>query len=182
MKTYSTSQIKNLVIVGNSGSGKTTLSEAMLFEGGVIERRGDVESKNTVSDFKEIEQNNTSSVFSSLLYTLYNDHKINLIDVPGLDDFVNGVISALTVTDSALMIVNAQNGIEVGAEIHGRYISNAGKAILFVVNQLDHEKANWEKTLESIKERFGNHAVLVQYPVSTGAGFDSIIDILAMKL
>ena len=164
MKTYSTGQIKNLVIVGNSGSGKTTLAEAMLFEGGVIERRGDVESKNTVSDFKEIEQNNTCSVFSSLLYTLYNDHKINLIDAPGLDDFVNGVVSALTVTDSALMVVNAQNGIEVGAEIHGRYLANANKPIIFVVNQLDHEKANWEKTIESIKERFGNHAVVIQYP------------------
>src|SRR5512133_1448197 len=182
MKTYSTGQIKNLVIVGNSGSGKTTLSEAMLFEGGVIERRGDVESKNTVSDFKEIEQNNVSSVFSSLLYTLYNDHKLNLIDVPGLDDFVNGVVSALAVTDSALMVVNAQHGIEVGAEIHGRYLANANKAIMFVVNQVDHEKANWEKTIESIKERFGTHAVIMQYPVNTGVGFDSIIDVLTMKL
>ncbi|HEX2395929.1 MAG TPA: elongation factor G [Bacteroidales bacterium] len=182
MKTYSTSQIRNVVIVGNSGSGKTTLSEAMLFEGGVIERRGDVESKNTVSDFKEIEQNNSNSVFSSLLYTLYNDHKINIIDVPGLDDFVNGIVSALPVTDSAIMVVNAQNGIEVGAEIHGRYIANAGKSIMFVVNQVDHEKANWEKTIESIKERFGNHAVILQYPVTTGSGFDSIVDVLAMKL
>lgn len=182
MKTYSTGQIKNLVIVGNSGSGKTTLAEAMLFEGGVIERRGDVESKNTVSDFKEIEQNNTCSVFSSLLYTLYNDNKINLIDVPGLDDFVNGVISALTVTDTALMVVNAQNGIEVGAEIHGRYLAKANKSIIFVVNQVDHEKANWEKTIESIRERFGNHAVLVQYPVNTGSGFDSIVDVLTMKM
>jgi elongation factor G len=182
MKTYSTGQIKNLVIVGNSGSGKTTLAEAMLYEGGVIERRGDVESKNTVSDFKEIEQNNTCSVFSSLLYTLYNDNKINLIDVPGLDDFVNGVISALTVTDTALMVVNAQNGIEVGAEIHGRYLAKANKSIIFVVNQVDHEKANWEKTVETIKERFGNHAVLIQYPVNTGAGFDSIVDVLSMKM
>ena len=182
MKTYSTGQIKNLVIVGNSGSGKTTLSEAMLFEGGVVERRGDVESKNTVSDFKEIEQNNASSVFSTLLYTIYNDNKINMIDVPGLDDFVNGIVSALPVTDSALLVVNAQNGIEVGAEIHGRYLTNANKSIMFVVNQLDHEKANWEKTIESIKERFGAHAVIVQYPVNTGAGFDSIIDVLSMKL
>ncbi len=182
MKTYSTGQIKNLVIVGNSGSGKTTLAEAMLFEGGVIERRGDVESKNTVSDFKEIEQNNTCSIFSSLLYTLYNDHKINLIDAPGLDDFVNGVISALTVTDAALMVVNAQNGIEVGAEIHGRYLGKENKPIIFVVNQVDHEKANWEKTIESIKERFGNHAVVMQFPVHTGSGFDSIVDVLTMKM
>ena len=182
MKTYSTSQIKNLLVVGNSGSGKTTLSEAMLFEGGVVERRGDVESKNTVSDFKEIEQNNTCSIFSSLLYTIYNDHKINLIDVPGLDDFVNGVVSGLTVTDSALLVVNAQNGIEVGAEIHGRYLAKANKPIIFVVNQVDHEKANWEKTIESIKERFGNHAVVVQFPVHAGSNFDAVIDVLTMKM
>jgi elongation factor G len=182
MKAYTTGQIKNLVIVGNSGSGKTTLAEAMLFEGGIVERRGDVESKNTVSDFKEIEQNNTCSVFSSLLYTTFGDIKINLIDVPGLDDFVNGIISALSVTDTALMVINAQNGIEVGAEIHGRYLARANKSIIFVVNQADHEKANWEKTIESIKERFGNHAVVVQFPVNAGSGFDSVVDVLAMKL
>jgi elongation factor G len=141
-----------------------------------------VESKNTVSDFKEIEQNNTCSVFSSLLYTLYNDHKINLIDAPGLDDFVNGVVSSLAVTDSALMLINAQNGIEVGAEIHGRYLAKANKPIIFVVNHVDHEKANWEKTIESIKERFGTHAVILQYPVNPGSGFDAIIDVLTMKM
>jgi len=182
MKTYSTSQIKNLLIVGNSGAGKTTLAEAMLFEGGVIERRGDVESKNTVSDFKEIEQNNTCSVFSTLLYTIYNDHKINMIDVPGLDDFVNGIVSGMTVTDTALMVVNAQNGIEVGAEIHNRYLAAAGKPIIFAVNQLDHEKANWEKTVESIKERIGGNAVVIQYPVSVGGSFDAVIDVLTMKM
>jgi elongation factor G len=182
MKTYSTSQIKNLVIVGNSGSGKTTLAEAMLFEGGVIERRGDVESKNTVSDFKEIEQNNTCSVFSTLLYTLHNDHKINLIDVPGLDDFVNGLVSALTVTDCALMMINAQNGIEVGAEIHGRYLAKDNKPLVFVINHIDHEKVNWEKTIESVKEKFGNNSVVVQYPVNPGTGFDSVIDVLTMKM
>jgi elongation factor G len=182
MKTFSTDQIKNLVIVGNSGSGKTTLAEAMLFEGSIIDRRGDVESKNTVSDFKEIEQTNTCSIFSSLLYTIYNDHKINLIDAPGLDDFINGVICALPVVDTALMIVNAQNGIEVGAEIHGRYLNKADKPVIFVVNQLDHEKANWEKTIESIKERFSQHAVVMQYPLNAGSNFDSIIDVLTMKM
>jgi len=182
MKSYTTNQIKNVVIVGNSGSGKTTLAESMLFEGGVIERRGDVESKSTVSDFKEIEHNNTCSVFSSMLYTEYNDHKINMLDVPGLDDFIGGVVSSLTVTDTALMVINAQNGVEVGAEVHGRYLARASKPIIFVVNHLDHEKVNWDKTLESIKERFGNSAVVIQYPVNPGTGFDAIIDVVAMKM
>ncbi len=182
MKAYTTSQIKNLVIAGNSGSGKTTLAEAMLFEGGIIERRGEVESKNTVSDFKEIEQNNGCSVFSSLLYTQYNDYKINLIDAPGLDDFINGLVSALPVADTALMVVNAQNGVEVGTEIHARYLARANKPIIFVVNHLDHEKANMDKALESIRERFGNHAVVVQYPLNPGSGFNAIIDVLTMKM
>jgi elongation factor G len=182
MKTYSTSEIKNLVLVGNSGSGKTTLAEAMLFEGGIVERRGDVESKNTVSDFKEIEMNNTCSIYSSLLYTCYDDYKINLIDAPGLDDFINGVISAMSVTDAGLMVLNAQNGVEVGAEIHGRHLARSEKPIIFVVNHLDHEKVNWEKTVESLKERFGSHVVLVQYPVNPGSDFDSIIDVLTMKM
>ena len=182
MKSYTTNQIKNVVIVGNSGSGKTTLAEAMLFEGGVIERRGDVESKSTVSDFKEIEQNNTCSVYSSLLYTEYNDHKINLLDAPGLDDFIGGVVTSLSVADAALMVINAQNGVEVGAEVHGRHLAKVSKPIIFVVNHLDHEKVNWEKTLESIKERFGNNAVVVQYPVNPGSGFDSIIDVVTMKM
>lgn len=182
MKTYSTSQIKNLVLTGNSGSGKTTLAEAMLFEGGIIERRGDVESKNTVSDFKEIEHNNTCSVFSSLLYTNYNDYKINLIDAPGLDDFINGMVSAMRVTDAALLVINAQNGVEVGAEIHGRYLARDEKPIIFVVNHLDHEKVNWDKSVESLKERFGNNTVLVQYPVNPGSEFDAIVDVLTMKM
>jgi len=182
MKTYSTKQIKNLVITGNSGSGKTTLAEAMLFEGGIIDRRGDVESKNTVSDFREIEQNNTCSIFSSLLYTVYDDYKINLLDVPGLDDFVNGLSSALPVTDTALLVLNAQNGVEVGAEIHARYLAKAEKPVVFVINHLDHEKNNWDKTIESLKERFGGNAVLMQYPVNAGSDFDSIVDLLSMKL
>ncbi|MBN2273695.1 MAG: elongation factor G [Bacteroidales bacterium] len=182
MKSYNTNQIKNVVLVGNSGSGKTTLGEAMLFEGGVIERRGDVESKSTVSDFKEIEQNNTCSVFSALLYTEFNDHKINILDAPGLDDFIGGVVSSLSVADTALMVINAQNGVEVGAEVHGRYLARASKPIIFVVNHLDHEKVNWEKTIESIRERFGNHAVLAQYPVNPGSGFDAVIDVVTMKM
>ena len=182
MKTYSTNQIKNLALLGNSGSGKTTLAEAMLFEGGVIERRGDIESKNTVSDFREIEQNNSNSIFSSLLYTLHGDYKINLIDTPGLDDFVNGVVSSLHVADAALLLINAQNGVEVGTEIHGRYLSKADKPMIFVVNHLDHEKVNWEKSIEMLKERFGHGVIIVQYPANPGSDFNSIIDVLTMKM
>ncbi|MBN2612205.1 MAG: elongation factor G [Bacteroidales bacterium] len=182
MKTYSTEQIKNILLVGNSGSGKTTLAETMLFNGGVIERRGDVNSKNTVSDFKEIEQTNGNSIFSSLLYTEYNNAKINILDAPGLDDFIGGVISSMHVADTALMVINAQNGVEVGAEIHNRYLSKAGKPMIIAVNHLDHEKANWDKTIETAKERFGSNVALVQFPVETGAGFNAVVDVITMKM
>ena len=182
MKTYTTDQIKNIVLVGNSSAGKTTLAESMLFEGGVIDRRGDVESKNTVSDNKEIEHENGNSVFSSLLYAEYNNKKINILDTPGLDDFIGGLVSSVTVTDTALMVINAQNGVEVGAEIHNRYLNSHNKPMIIVLNQLDHEKANYEKTMESLKDRFGHNVIAIQFPINPGPGFNAVIDVITMKM
>ncbi len=182
MKTYSTNQIKNIALLGNSGSGKTTLVEAMLFEGGVIDRRGDVESKNTVSDYHQIEQENQTSMYSSVMYTEYNGKKINMLDVPGADDFVGGTISSLHVADTGVILVNAQNGVEVGTEIHSRWLEKFNKPAIYVINRCDHDHANFEKAFESIKERVGGDVVLAQYPVNAGPGFNSIIDIIQMKL
>jgi elongation factor G len=182
MKTYSTEQIRNLFLIGNSGSGKTTLAEAMAFNGGIVERRGDVNSKNTISDFKEIEQANGNSIFSSLLYTEYNHCKINILDTPGLDDFIGGAVSSMQVADTGVMVLNAQNGVEVGAEIHNRYLTRVHKPMIIVVNHLDHEKANWEKTIETAKERFGHNVTLIQFPVDTGSGFNALVDVLTMKM
>ncbi|MCK4700974.1 MAG: GTP-binding protein, partial [Bacteroidales bacterium] len=130
MKTYQPDKIKNIVILGNAGSGKTTLSEAILFNGGIIERKGQVEKKNTVSDYKKVEQENTSSVFPSVLYSLYNDNKINIIDVPGLDDFVGGLISGLNPVETGIMLINAQNGVEVGTEIQFRHSETLNKPLI----------------------------------------------------
>lgn len=182
MKTYQTDQIKNIALIGNSGSGKTTLAEAMLFNGGVIERRGNIESRNTVSDYRPIEHENGNSIFSSVLYTEFQNKKINILDTPGLDDFSGGVISSLFVADSAVLTINVQNGVEVGTEIHFRHAEKVHKPLILVVNGLDHEKANFEKSLEMMKEQFGNAVVLVQYPVNEGTGFNSIIDVLKMKM
>jgi elongation factor G len=182
MKIYETNQIKNIALLGNSGSGKTTLAEAMLFEGGVIERRGTTDQKNTVSDYNEIEHENKASVFSSVLYTEYQEKKINIIDNPGLDDFVNGTIASLAVADCAVLLLNAQNGFEVGTEIHSRYLESTRKPTVLLVNQLDHEKANFDKTVEIAKDRIGSNVTIVQYPVNEGKDFNTFIDVLLMKM
>ena len=181
MKTYNTDQIKNFALLGNSGSGKTTLAESMLFEGKVIDRRGDVESKNTVSDFTDIEHENRISVFPTVLYAEFNDKKLNFIDCPGADDFSNGVVAALHVADTALLLINAQNGVEVGTEIQNRHIENAKKGMVIAVNQLDHDKANFEKAIEQAKERISKNVIIIQYPINEGPGFNSFIDVLLMK-
>ncbi len=182
MKTFQTDQIKNIVLLGNSGSGKTILGEAMLFNGGIIERRGTIEGKNTASDYRPIEHENGNSIFSTVLYTEFLNKKINIFDTPGLDDFSGGVISSLYAADSALMVINVQNGVEVGTEIHFRHAEKVHKPVIIVINGLDHEKANFEKSVEMLKERLSNDIILVQYPVNEGVGFNSIIDVLKMKM
>ena len=182
MKTYQADQIKNIALLGNSGSGKTTLAEAMLFNGGIIERRGTIEGNNTISDYRPIEHENGNSIFSTVLYTEYNNSKINILDTPGLDDFSGGVISSLFATDASVMTINVQNGVEVGTEIHFRHTEKENKPLILVVNGVDHEKANYERTIEMLKERLSNNIVIVQYPVNEGVGFNAIIDVLNMKM
>jgi len=182
MKTYQTDKIRNIALIGNAGSGKTSIAEAMLFEGGVIDRKGTVNGKNTVSDYNEIEHENLNSVFSTVLYTEFNDRKINIIDTPGADDFIGGVISSFRATDLSVMLINAQQGVEVGTEILNRHCDKYNKPLMLVLNKLDHENANYEKTMESVKTSFGSKAVVVQYPVASGPEFNSIIDVLLMKM
>jgi elongation factor G len=182
MRVYQTEEIRNIVLLGNAGAGKTTLAEAMMFDGKVIDRRGTVEAKNTVSDSAEIEQIYQRSIYSSVLFTEYNDKKINLIDSPGSDDFSGGTFAAFKVADTGIMVINAQNGVEVGTEIFARYAERHEKPIIIAVNYLDHEKANWENTLDSLRQTFGSKLTLVQYPVNPGNGFNEIVDVLLMKL
>lgn len=182
MKVYPTQNIRNIVLLGGTKSGKTTLAETMMFEGKVIDRRGSVEAKTTVSDNTEIEQIYQRSIYPTLLYTEFMDHKLNIIDTPGSDDFIGGVISAFKVADAGVMVVNAQQGVEVGTEIFARQAEKCKKPLILAINQLDHEKANWEMALESVKQTFGKKVLVIQYPIETGVGFNSFIDVLKMKM
>jgi elongation factor G len=182
MKVYPTQNIRNVVLLGNTKSGKTTLAETMLFEGKVIDRRGSVEAKTTVSDNSEIEQIYQRSIYPSLLYTEFMDNKLNIIDAPGSDDFVGGVISAFKVVDTGIMVVNAQHGVEVGTEILARYAQKHCKPLIIALNQLDHEKASFENSLDTLRQTFGKKVVVVQFPVEAGTAFDSFVDVLKMKM
>ena len=182
MKVFQTSDIRNIALIGGAKSGKTSLGEAMLFEGGMINRRGSVEDKNTVSDYRPIELERQNSVVASVLCTLFGNCKINIIDTPGFDDFIGEVVSALKVADTALMVVNAQNGVEVGTEITWRYTTKNQTPVIFVVNHLDQEHANFDETIHQLHQQFGKNVTLMQYPVNPGSGFNTIIDLLKKKM
>ena len=181
MKVYQTNEIKNIALLGSSGSGKTTLVEAMLFESGVIKRRGSVAAKNTVSDYFPVEQEYGYSVFSTVLHVEWNNKKLNIIDCPGSDDFVGGTVTALNVTDTAILLLNGQYGVEVGTQNHFRYTEKLNKPVIFLVNQLDNEKCDYDNILEQLKEAYGSKVVPIQYPIATGPGFNALIDVLLMK-
>lgn len=182
MKVYQTNEIKNISILGSSGSGKTTLAEAMLYEGGVIKRRGSVENKNTVSDYFPVEKEYGYSVFSTVFSVEWQDRKLNFIDCPGSDDFIGGAVSALNVTDTALMVLNAQYGVEVGTINQFRYTEQFHKPVIFVVNQLDNDKADYEGTVAQLRDQWGSKIVPIQYPITCGASFNAVVDVLKMKM
>ncbi len=182
MKNYSAKEIKNIVLIGAPGTGKTTLAEAMAYEGKVIDRRGSIETNNTLSDNTDIEHEYKRSIYSTILFTEFMDRKLNIIDCPGSDDFCGSLFSAFKVGDVGVCLFNAQNGWEVGSEIQARYARALNKPVIGVINQLDADKASFEATLDSIRAASRVKPVIVQYPVNQGAGFDAFIDVLLMKM
>ena len=181
MKVYQTNEIKNIALLGSAGSGKTTLAESMLFEAGIIKRRGTVEGKNTVSDYFPVEQEYGYSVFSTVFHVEWLGKKLNIIDCPGSDDFVGGAITALNVTDQAVILINGQYGPEVGTQNAFRYTDKLQKPVIFLVNQLDRENCDFDAIIHSMQDIYGSKCVQIQYPIATGPGFNSLIDVLLMK-
>ena len=177
---FKTGNIRNVGVFGHSGSGKTTLVETMVFESKGSQRRGSITQQNTLSDYTNIEKEKEHSIFSTPLHAVWKSSKINIIDTPGYDDFIGEVLSTLKVIDTAIMTINAQNGIEVGTEIIWDYIQEYKKPTIFVINQMDKEKANFESTLEQLRERFGDKILPIQLPGNTGENFNQIVDALRM--
>lgn len=182
MKVYQSHEIKNIALLGSKGSGKTTLAEAMLFECGVIKRRGTVDAQNTVSDYFPVEREYGYSVFSTVFYAEFLGKKLNVIDCPGSDDFVGSAITALNVTDTGVIVIDSQYGVEVGTQNIFRYTESLHKPVIFAMNQLDGEKADYDNTIEQLREVFGNKIVQIQYPISCGTSFNAMIDVLKMKM
>ena len=181
MKVYNSHEIKNIALLGNDGSGKTTLTESLLFESGLIKKRGRITQKNTVSDYFPVEQDYGYSVFSTVFHTEWNGKKLNIIDCPGSDDFVGAALTALNVTDTAVLLLNGKFGPEVGTQNHFRYTEKLGKPVIFLVNQLDDEKCDYDVVLEQLQTIYGPKVVPVQYPMKTGPDFNSLIDVILMK-
>lgn len=182
MKVYDEKHIKNVVLLGASKAGKTLLAEDMLFEAGIIHRRGTIEGKNTVSDYHEIEHERGNSVFATALHTEWQDYKINIIDTPGFDDFIGEMISSVRVADTCVLVINAQHGVEVGTELIWNYIDRFSKPTIFAINQVDHPKSDFESALASLNARFGNAVTQMQYPYKQGEDFNAIIDLLKMVM
>lgn len=182
MKIYDEAHIKNVVLIGSAKSGKTTLAETMLYEAGLINRRGTVEDKNTISDYHEIEHEREGSTYATAVHTEWKDYKINIMDTPGLDDYIGEVASSIRVADTCLLLINAQHGVEVGTELLWNYIDKYQKPVIIAVNQVDHQKSNFEATIEDLKKHFGYAVTIMQYPVNQGEGFNAIIDLLKMTM
>lgn len=182
MAEFDTSHVKNIVLLGHAGTGKTTLAECMLFEAGLLSRRGSVQERNTISDYHELEQERGNTIFSTLLHTKWRGYKINIIDTPGYDDFAGEVVSALRVADTGIMLLNAVTGVEVGTDIIWDYTERFKTPMIFAVNKLDDDSADFDATVQEAKNHFGNKVVVVQYPLQQGAGFHGIIDVLRMTL
>jgi elongation factor G len=182
MKEYTADHIRNVSLIGHGGAGKTSLSEALLFSAGSTTRLGRVEEGNTLSDYHPDETERQISITTSLLFCEWKSSKVNILDTPGYTDFTGEVIASLRVADTAIVLLKAVEGVEVGTEIVTRYTSERGNAVVYLVNKLDQENADFDKVLTQAHETLSHDIIALQFPVNAGLGFDSIVDVVRMKM
>jgi elongation factor G len=182
VKDFTVDKIRNIALIGHGGVGKTSLAETLLFNMGETNRIGKVDDGSTVSDYHPDEIERKISISSSLLHGEWKSWKINILDTPGYSDFIGDTKGMLRVADLAVVVVNAVEGVEVGTEQVVEFADEYGIPILFFINRLDNEHANFDKTLSSIQERYGNKVVALQFPINQGEGFNRIVDLVKMKM
>jgi elongation factor G len=182
VKEYTVDKIRNVALVSHGTVGKTSLAEAMLFSAGETNRLGTIDDGTTVSDYSPDEIDRKTSISSTVLHLGWKNHKINMIDTPGYSDFIGEVIGALQVVDTAIVLLNGVAGIEVGTETVFRLAEAKQIPRIFFINRLDKEHANFNKVYEMTRDRFGNAVAALQFPVNEGEAFDSVVDVVKMKL
>lgn len=181
MKYYKTGDIRNITFVGHGGEGKTTLTEAMLFLSGAIDRQGKTEDGNTVMDFDPEEMKRHISISSAVAPVEWQGAKINIIDTPGYFDFIGDATSGYYLADSALILINGLNGLTVGAEKAWDACDRAGMARAFFINQMDKENVDFDRAVDSLKEKYSTRITVLQLPIGQGLQFKGIVDIIDMK-
>jgi elongation factor G len=181
-KEYTIDKIRNIAVIGHGGSGKTTLTESLMFVAGAATRIGRIEDGSTISDYHADEIERKISINAAVLHADWQGTKINILDTPGYSDFTGEVLSSLRVSDLAVVIIKAVEGVEVGTEIVWDYAKKMNVPALLVVNKIDNENAEFDRAVAAANERFGHDAVLVQFPVNQGLPFDTVVDVLKMKM
>jgi len=181
MATYSADQLRNFVLVGHGSSGKTSFSEALLFDAGAISRMGRIEDKNTVSDHDDEEHNRGLSVNLSVLPFEWQDCKFNMLDAPGYTDFAGEVKVGIRAVDSAILLVCAASGVEVGAELHWSYLDEAQLPRFVFINKMDRDNASFERAIEQLNTKFDGPFVPVQLPIGARTTFQGVVDVISGK-
>ena len=181
MANFTTDQLRNIVLIGHGSSGKTTLAEAVLFNTGVLSRRGRVEDGSTVGDWDEEAIRRRISVAVSVIPCEYKGHKLNILDAPGFIDFVGEAKGAVSVVDAGLVLVDPVAGVEVGTELGWGYLDDRGLPRAILVNKMDRENAQFQRVLASLREQFSGTIVPVQLPVGEGSEFRGVVDLISKK-
>ena len=173
--------IRNVAVLGHQGSGKTTLVESLAYKVGLISEKGSIEKKNTISDYLPDEKKKQLSISSSIVPLVYNDHKINLIDVPGNDDFIYETIGITRLIKGAILVIDASRGVQIGTVKHFNLLKKRGVPIFIYINKMDKENVNFTELYEEIVEKLDKKCVPFSYPIGRKENFDGFVNVVELK-